>query len=104
MDVVRNERRKKEEGKQREKDSVASKSAGGHYQKIEGEKMNKMWVNFDEGYNFLLFDSKQGVLRRKKSSSGEQIPIEILETEFVKGKISEGLLTKVDSPKKIKEK
>jgi len=66
--------------------------------------MAKIWVNFDGGSNFLLFDPQYGVLRRKKNSSGEQIPIEVLETELVKGKISEGLLIKVDPPKKIKEK
>jgi hypothetical protein len=83
---------------------VSSRPLPGDTIEMEGERMSKIWVNFNEGYNFVLFDSKQGILRRKKSSSGEQIPIEILETEFVKGKISEGLLTKVDSPKKIKEK
>ena len=106
MDVVRKQKteNRKQKTENREKMIVSPGDMRGGTIEIEGEMMAKIWVNFDESNKFLLFDPRQGVLRRKKNSSGEQIPIEVLETEFVKGKISEGLLIKVDSPRKIKEK
>ncbi len=62
--------------------------------------MSKIFVQFSLGYDFVLFDPEQGILRKK--GKDKLSPVEVNKTSFVQSKMKEGLL--FEAPKRSKDR